>query len=268
MIPWPRWRSDQTGQRRMQHLQASPIPADVNCQVKEKMSEDSSSQQVCVLLSFFFLFFLSFFFSFCVLCYPAGSSSSIEGPCISSVTLSWFNLPVPIMFLEVVEKCPDIFRLKGVISLSTTKYEMLIVKFRFSVLESVSFCHTEARGGDSTFLQSPKHSKFPSMCECRCFWVSSSLRNVEMFLRWILLLFLQHTILELVPLTYRVLTVCARTISHMSETVVRVVPELLVRQKLNATESENRPQDLNVNRIVFRPVWPIYRSNHNTHLLS
>lgn len=31
----------------------------------------------------------------------------------------------------------DIFRLNGVISLYSTKYEMLIVKFCFSVLESV-----------------------------------------------------------------------------------------------------------------------------------
>lgn len=83
----------------------------------------------------------------------------------------------------------------------------------------------------------------------KCFWDESSC------------CYLLHIVLGLPPL---ILSVWGYDISHvMSEAGVRVVPELLVRQTLNVTGSENRV----LSRMFFRPVWPTYRSNHNTHVL-
>lgn len=51
-----------------------------------------------------------------------------------------------------------------VTSIYTTKNEMLIVKFSFSVLESVSLSETEAGGGDPTFSQSAKSIYMSRAC--------------------------------------------------------------------------------------------------------
>lgn len=122
----------------------------------------------------------------------------------------------------------DTFRLNGVNLLHTTKYEMLIAKYGFSVLESVGI--------------------------------------VEVFLRWVfLLLFVAHCSGVASPDLQRFYCLCEDMTSRnvMSEAGVRVIPELLVRQTLNVTGSENRV----LSRMFFRPVWPTYRSNHNTHVL-
>lgn len=225
MIPWPRWRSNQTGQRRMQHLHASTIPADVNCQVRKTLSEDSSSQQVE---------------------WPEGKNS-LQSLCVYCVILQgaaaalrdhtsplwhWADLTHLSCLWKLWKSCCDIFKLNRVISLYTTSYEMLIVKFSFSVLESISLFQTEAGGGDSTFLQSPKHSRIWIFTCLQHVWMSGALSiqlseecgNVS---ELNLPAFICSTLFwSCLPWpTAFLLSLRGHDISHvMSETVVRVLP--------------------------------------------
>lgn len=114
---------------------------------------------------------------------------------------------------------------------------MLVVQFRFSVLSS------KLRLREDIQIYLCVHS----MCECLCLWVSSSLGNVEMFLRWIFLVFLQHIVSRPPPPTYSVFTVCAWTwglTRHVRNSCQSRSSAVSQTETENVTGSKNGPQSV------------------------